>query len=180
MTPPLIAPGTSSDPIVNRVYKEIEQELGFGMVPNVFRAMANHPGLLDATWNMFRSVMLQGNMPRVLKEMVGIVVSYIHESPYARDVHLHSLTVQGIDKDVLAVLARGDTPSRGMPPSHASVLAFARMAATSPNSVPPSAYEAMTKAGLDASDVMEVIAAVQLFSAINAFTCVADVPLDAL
>ena len=180
MTPKLIAPGTSSDPTVNRVYAEIVQELGFGIVPNVFRALANHPGLLDSTWNMFRSVVLEGRLPRVVKEMVGIVVSYIHESSYARDVHLHSLTVQGIDKDVLAVLARGDTPTRGMPPTHASVLAFARMAATAPNDIPTSAYEAMSKAGLDDEDVMEVIATIQLFSAINSFTDVANVPLDAL
>lgn len=180
MKPQLIAPGTSSDPTVIRVFAEITQELGFGIVPNVFRALANHPGLLDSTWNMFRAVVLQGNMPRVVKEMVGIVVSYVHDSPYARDVHLHSLTVQGIDKEILAVLARGDTPSKGIAPAHAAVLAFARHAATKPNAIPQSARDAMTNAGLDTEDIMEVIASIQLFSAINAFTCVAAVPLDAL
>ncbi|HEY0253669.1 MAG TPA: carboxymuconolactone decarboxylase family protein, partial [Kofleriaceae bacterium] len=94
------------DATVERVYKQIEAELGFGMVPNVFRAMEANPGFLEGMWGTFRAVVLEGRLPRVVKEMVGIVVSYVHGSSYARDVHLHSLTVQGIDKDVLGVLAR--------------------------------------------------------------------------
>ncbi|HEY4057440.1 MAG TPA: carboxymuconolactone decarboxylase family protein [Kofleriaceae bacterium] len=180
MIPALIAPGTSSDPVVNRVFGEIERELGFGMVPNVFRSMANHPGLLDATWSMFRAVVLTGRLPRVVKEMIGIVVSYIHDSHYARDVHLHSLTVQGIDRDVLGVLARGDTPSRGLAPAHAAVLAFARQAAAKPQGISKTAFQQMVDAGLESEDIVEVIAAIELFSAINSYTDIAAVPLDSL
>ncbi|CAN5893479.1 peroxidase-related enzyme [soil metagenome] len=180
MTPSLIAPGSSSDPVVKRVFDEIERELGFGMVPNVFRSMANHPGLLDATWSMFRAVVLKGRMPRVVKEMIGIVVSYVHDSHYARDVHLHSLTVQGIDGDVLGILARGDTPSRGLPRAHAAVLAFVRQAATKPQGVSKAAYQQLVDAGLESEDIIEVIATIELFSAINAYTDIAAVPLDAL
>lgn len=177
---PLIAPGTSADPVVNRVYGEIERELGFGIVPNVFRAMATMPALLEANWVMFRGVVLQGRLPRVVKEMVGVVVSYVHDSAYARDVHLHSLTVQGLDKDVLGILARGDTPSRGLSEAHAAVLAFARQAAHTPGKVGDAAYERMRAAGLDTEEILEVIAAVELFTAINAFTDLAGVPVDAL
>ena len=38
----------------------------------------------------------------------------------------------------------------------------------------------MRSAGLDEEDIYEVIATVQLFSAINAFTDLANVPLDSL
>lgn len=168
------------DPVVARVYKEIEAELGFGMVPNVFKAMAGMPPFLDASWAMFRGVVLEGRLPRVVKEMIGIVVSFVHNSAYARDVHLHSLTVQGIDKDVLGVLARGDTPSRGMPPAHAAVLAFARIAASSPTGIPDASREALVRAGLDGEEILEVTATISLFSAINAFTDTAKVQLDSL
>ena len=169
-----------TDPIVARVYKQIEAELGFGIVPNVFQAMAEMPLFLESMWGMFRGVVLQGRLPRVVKEMIGIVVSYTHGSAYARDIHLHSLTVQGLDKDVLGVLARGDTPTRGMAPAHAATLAFARIAALSPTAIPDASRESLVRAGLDSEEILEVIATIALFSAINAFTDTAKVKLDSV
>ena len=177
---PMVAPETATDETTRRVYREIEAELGFGMVPNVFRAMGSMPDLLDANWRLFRATVLQGRLPRVVKEMIGVVVSYVHDSPYARDVHLHSLTVQGIDKDLLKVLARGDTPTRGLSPAHASVLAFARVAAANPGKVSDGVVAELEKAGLDPEDIMEAMATVECFTAINAFTDLGKVPLDAL
>ncbi len=43
---PLIDPTTVTDPTVRAVYDEIERELGFGIVPNVFRAMGEQPAVL--------------------------------------------------------------------------------------------------------------------------------------
>jgi uncharacterized peroxidase-related enzyme len=176
----MIAPDAATDPTVARVYHEIETELGFGIVPNVFRAMGSHPDFLAANWNLFRSVVLRGHLPRVVKEMVGIVVSVVHNSTYARDVHLHSLAIQGIDRQVLAMLARGEQPTDGLSAAHLAVVEFARAAAASPNDVSPARIESLRANGLDQVEIFEVIAAVQLFTAINSFTDVAAVPLDAL
>src|SRR3954471_7446262 len=97
---PLVSPDAITDPLARRVYAEIEGELGFGIVPNVFKAMATNPPFLEANWNLFRATVLQGLLPRVLKEMIGVVVSAAHDSPYARLVHLHSLGVQGVADEV--------------------------------------------------------------------------------
>src|SRR5579859_3018769 len=91
---PLIAPTDVFHPTVREVYTEIERELGFGIVPNIFRAMANDPATLRATWDLFRATVLQGSLPRIVKEMIGIVVSVSNNSEYALKVHLHSLSVQ--------------------------------------------------------------------------------------
>ncbi len=170
----------SLHPVVEGTYREIEAELGFGMVPNVFRAMAVKPHFLAANWKLFKSVVLEGRLPRVLKEMVGIVVSCVHDSPYARDVHLHSLTVQGVDRDVLAVLSRGERPASGLAPAQQAVLELAYAAATKPGAIPAAAFAAVRDAGLDDEEVFEVLTAVQLFTAVNMFTDTAAVKLDAL
>jgi len=52
---PLADPATVTDPVVRAVFGEIERELGFGIVPNVFRAMAGQPAVLRATWDLFRA-----------------------------------------------------------------------------------------------------------------------------
>ena len=64
-----------ADPRVARVFHEIETELGFGMVPNIFKSMAENPAALAAHWAMFKHTILEGELPRIVKEMVGVVVS---------------------------------------------------------------------------------------------------------
>jgi hypothetical protein len=43
-----------TDPKVKAVYEEIRTELGFGMVPNLFKSMASNPDFLEASWKCFR------------------------------------------------------------------------------------------------------------------------------
>ena len=88
----------TSDPVVRAVFGEIERELGFGIVPNIFRAMAGQPAVLRATWDLFRATVLQGTLPRAVKEMIGVAVSAANHSPYALAVHMHSLGVQGVNQ----------------------------------------------------------------------------------
>lgn len=177
---PLIAPEAAQDPVVQRVYREIEQELGFGIVPNVFRAMANSPGFLEANWNAFRATVLKGRLPRLLKEMVGVVVSAVHDSPYARLVHLHSLGVQGLDKEALAVLSAGDVQHASLSAATVETLRFARQLARAPRQLTAADFEALERVGLGREDVLEVVAAIQLFTAVNLFTDALDVPVDAI
>jgi hypothetical protein len=43
---PLVPDNQVHDPIVAAVYDEIRRELGFGIVPNLFRSMAVNPPVL--------------------------------------------------------------------------------------------------------------------------------------
>ena len=171
-------PGEVDDPVVTRVYGEIERELGFGIVPNVFRAMASSPPFLEANWNLFRAIVLHGALPRVLKEMIGVVVSAVHESDYARLVHLHSLSVQGVSEGVLAALTRGSVEIEGLNPLTAATLRFARRAAERPAGLTDADFALLRGVGLSEEEILEVIAAIQVFTAINLFTDAADVELD--
>lgn len=95
---PAPAPAAETDPTVRRVFGEIQGELGFGIVPNIFRSMAAHPALLAANGEKFRQTILVGALPRTVKEMLGVIVSDHNRSQYARLVHLHSLSVQGVQE----------------------------------------------------------------------------------
>ena len=175
---PLVAPTDATDPVTRRVYAEIESELGFGIVPNVFRAMGSCPPFLEANWGMFRNIVLHGSLPRLVKEMIGVVVSTAHDSDYARLVHLHSLGLQGIADDVLEALSEGETEAPSLSPGTVAVLRFAQKAATKPGATTDADLASLTDAGLSSGEVFEVLATIQLFSAVNLFTDVASVELD--
>jgi len=93
-----------TDPKVKAVYEEIQAELGFGMVPNLFKSMALSPDFLEASWKKFRSIILQGDIPRTIKEMIGVAISQANGSDYALKVHLHGLSALGISEEVLRTL----------------------------------------------------------------------------
>lgn len=176
----LLDPQDVSDPVARRVFDEIERELGFGIVPNVFRAMAENPAVLEANWQLFRSTVLTGRLPRMLKEMVGVVVSCVHDSSYARLVHLHSLGVQGVSSEALSALAEGAVEVNELSPTNVAVLRFAQRVARNPAGLSAAEFQTLRDAGLDGAEVLEVLATVQVFTAVNLFTDAASVPIDAI
>jgi len=178
---PLVDPATAADPVVRAVYGEIERELGFGIVPNLFRAMAGQPAVLRATWDLFRATVLQGEIPRTVKEMIGIVVSAANNSVYAMAVHLHSLGTQGIADDVLAALAAGEDSAPGLAPSVTAILKVAHTAARNgPLAVTDTDLAALEAEGVTPAEWGEVFAAIDLFRYVNSFTDLARVPIDAI
>ena len=178
---PLLDPATVTDATVRAVYAEIERELGFGIVPNLFRAMGNQPAVLRATWDLFRATVLQGRLPRIVKEMVGIVVSKANNSEYALKVHMHSLGVQGVAESVLAALASGSDNPQGVAPSIAAIIKVAYKAAYhGPLSIDEADMTLLAREGLTPGEIGEVFAAIDLFRYVNGFTDLVRVPVDAL
>ncbi len=178
---PLLDPAAATDPVVRAVYAEIERELGFGIVPNLFRAMGGQPAVLRATWDLFRATVLEGRLPRIVKEMVGIVVSAANNSEYALAVHLHSLGVQGVAEGTLAALAAGAAEAPGVAPGIVALIRLAHRAARhGPLAVTDADVAAVYAEDITAEDLAEVFAAIDLFRYINGFTDLARVPVDAL
>lgn len=108
-----------------QTFDQIEQELGAGMVPRIFKLLEPQPDLLASLWGQFRSVVLQGYLPRVLKEMVGLVVATATHCGYVRSVHLHSLSLQGVDQKALDAVDRGNYQADEINSMTRNVLQFA-------------------------------------------------------
>ncbi len=178
---PLVDPATATDPMTRATYGEIERELGFGMVPNVFRSLGSQPLILEGTWRIFRAVVLHGTLPRIVKELIGTAVSSANRSPYALAVHMHSLGVQGVDKHVIEMVAQDRLDDVNLAPS---VVALLRVASQSARLGPASITEAdlqdLRDHDLTQEEIAEAFAAINLFQYVNSLTDLARVPVDAL
>lgn len=164
-------------PRVAAVYDQIRNELGFGMVPNLFRSMASRPAFLEAQWGLFRSTVLQGGLPRTLKEMAGILISQANDSPYALAVHLHSLSALGLSEKLLELLVE-DFDACPLPEREKAALVFARKAGIAPQSLTDDDYASLEKQGLSREDVLELLATAVLFSGVNRYTDAIDLAID--
>lgn len=167
-----------ADPIVRVVFSEIVEELGFGLVPNVFHAMAPMPEVLDAHWCMVRATLLHGRIGRTLKEMVGLVVSIVNATGYSRSLLLQSLTRQGVDLDLLASVACGNHRARGLGAKDTAMLDFARAVALREGRITAADHARAEAMGLSREERLEIVAAVQLFTSLDRFAEAAGVPHD--
>jgi uncharacterized peroxidase-related enzyme len=176
---PLILDKNVTDPTVAAVYAEIRRELGFGIVPNLFRSMAIKPAILHANWNKFRATILHGLLPRTLKEMVGVLISQANGSEYAMRVHLHSLSALGMSEAVLHALV-ADYMSCPLPEREKEILRFGLLVATDPLSITDADYAALRNHQLSETEIFEIVATADLFSAVNAYTDAIKLELDSL
>lgn len=176
---PLVSEEAATDPTVVAVYAEIRRELGFGIVPNLFKSMAGRPATLRANWEKFRSTVLQGLLPRTLKEMVGVLISQANHSEYAMRVHLHGLSAMGMSDEVLQSLTR-DFMQCPLPEREKQILRFGLLAATDPLSLSDADYAALRALDLSDDEIYEVVVTADLFCSVNAYTDSIQLELDEL
>lgn len=164
---------------VKAIYEEIQTELGFGMVPNLFKSMSVNPDFLEANWNKFRSTILHGNVPRTIKEMIGIAISQANQSQYALKVHLHGLSALGISEEVLQSLV-SDFDNCPLPEREKAVIRFGLRAATQPQTLTEGDYQQLEELGLDQAEIFELIATANLFTEVNQYTDAIALEIDNL
>ncbi|HEY1014840.1 MAG TPA: carboxymuconolactone decarboxylase family protein [Herpetosiphonaceae bacterium] len=176
---PLVQEADAADPLVRQIYDEIRTELGFGIVPNLFKSMAGHPKVLEANWRKFSATILQGEVPRTIKEMIGIAISQVNNSQYALQVHLHGLSALGISEDVLRLLIQ-DFDTCPLPPRDKAVIRFGLLAAQEPLSLNDGHFAELRSFGMNDGEIYELIATADLFSAVNVYTDAIALEIDAL
>jgi uncharacterized peroxidase-related enzyme len=176
---PLVEYEAVSNPIVQEVYDEIKMQLGFGMVPNLFKSMASHPEFLAASWHKFRGVILQGELPRTHKEMVGVAISQANNSQYALQVHLHGLSALGMSEEVLRTLVT-DFKKCPLPERQKAMIRFGLKAATQPHDLMAEDYQQLRDLGFDEAEIFEIIATANLFTGINQYTDAIQLEIDQL
>jgi uncharacterized peroxidase-related enzyme len=140
--------------------------------------MGTNPGLLEANWQKFKATILEGQLPRTVKEMIGVVVSDVHGSEYAKQVHLHSLSVQGIHALWLQQLTEAEPAEGTLPDTLTTLVTFARKAAGNPHAIGEDDLTTLREAGLSDEECFEVIGTIDLFKSVNAYTDLAKVEID--
>jgi uncharacterized peroxidase-related enzyme len=176
---PIIQENQVDDPRVDKIYQQIKDELGFGIVPNLFKSMASSPDFLEANWLHFRGTILKGYLPRTLKEMVGVAISQANDSQYALNVHLHGLTALGISEEVLRLLV-ADFANCPLPERQKAIIAFGIKAGTNPQELTEEDYQNLRDKGLDEKEIFEIVATANLFTGVNQYTDSIDLEIDSL
>lgn len=91
---------------VQKIYAEIKQIFGLSFVPNLFKAMANHPAYLAASWARVKAIMGPGKLDRRTKEIIALAVSATNNCTYCIDAHTAALRDLGFgDAEIAELMA---------------------------------------------------------------------------
>ena len=176
---PIIEYTNLTDEKAKSVYEQIKAELGFGIVPNFFKSMGSNPAFLETSWHKFRDTVLKGELPRTLKEMIGVAISQSNKSEYALRVHLHGLSALGMSEEVLRTLV-SDFEACPLPERQKAAIRFGLLAGTRPLEVTDAHYDELREQGMDDSEIFEIIATANLFTGANQYTDSIALEIDAL
>jgi AhpD family alkylhydroperoxidase len=96
------------DAIVQEVFRDIKATKKIDFVPDIWRALANHPEHLRLCWTRLKAIMSPGKLDMLTKEIIALAVSITNSCKYCINSHTAAVQKLGLDREglgeVLAVV----------------------------------------------------------------------------
>lgn len=140
---------------VNEVYVDFQRRMGFPAPPNFITTQGHSLAVAKGTWGLVQNVLVDGLLPRTLKELMFTAISKDRECRYCEAAHLACCRMLGVDGQTIAKLiadVRTITPEKAR-----DIILFGVKCARDPQSLEPADFEVLRKHGLSQSEIVEVI-----------------------
>lgn len=145
----------------------------FGIVPNMFKAVANSPAALHSMWGSF-GALGKGRIGTKLGEQIAVAVADRNGCAYCLAAHTALGRKAGATAHEMAEAQRGASAD----PKTAAALAFAVAVVDKRAAIGPADIGTLRAAGFDDEAVVEIIAHVALNLFTNYINVGLDVPVD--
>ncbi|MFA7242664.1 MAG: peroxidase-related enzyme [Sulfuricellaceae bacterium] len=148
----------------------IFNEIGraFGCVPNLFQAYAKYPPLLGANWNKVKSILMNGNLTRLHKEVMALLVSHDNGCTYCTAAHSAALKSMGVGNSQLNNMIGGNLDGH-LNEREIEMVNFARKANQRHHDIGDSDVDRLLPFGYTDAEIVEALGVVELFAGFNRF-----------
>lgn len=167
-----------ANPELERLYREIVQS-GFGdRIPyNWFVSQSTRPDILSGTWSLTRNLMLEGELPPIVKQMIVVTVSVQNSCNYCKVVHGQVLSALGVSEQIIESCI-SDPELKSVQQPHRTILEFAKKIAASPTAVNRQDFDRLLAQGISDPEILEIIALSAYCNFINAWADLSQIPVD--
>ncbi len=86
------------------VFDDIRATRGTDYINNIWRALANDPAQLQATWSEVKRVMAAGALDALTKELIYVAVSAANNCSYCLHTHTASARAKGMSEAMFSEL----------------------------------------------------------------------------
>jgi len=167
-----------NNPELGSLYAEmIESGLGERVPLNWFTAQAERPDILAATWKLVKGVLLQGQLPPTVKQMILLKISTHNQCRYCAALYTSALEAMGVPKEIIDSVTE-DLSLAKVPPPQRAILEFAMKVAREPSSVTDEDFRQLRELGLSEGETMEVAMMGAFANFINTWADVSGIPVE--
>jgi len=166
----LIAPETATGK-AGELLAAVKSKLG--LVPNLTRAMANSPAVLEGYLGL-SGALAKGALPSQTREQISLTVGQANECEYCLAAHTTLGKMAGLSPEQIRTSRQGTS----LDPKSDRVLRFARKVVDRRGLVSDADLDELRKFGLDDGAIAEIVANVALNIFTNYFNHVADTDID--
>ena len=168
----------SGDDQLSELYDDIcAAGLGDTAPINWFRVMGSRPDLLQASWALVNGILVQGQLPGSLKQMIATVVSQQNGCRYCTVTHTGAMVGLGVAEE-LVQSCTSDPELTDVPDPQRAILLFALKAAGQPSEVTASDIDALREHGLSEGEIVEVGMMASLCNFINTWAEISGIQVD--
>ncbi|MFD9735781.1 carboxymuconolactone decarboxylase family protein [Umezawaea sp. NPDC059074] len=166
----VVDPATA-EPRTRALLDKVERALG--VTPNMMKAMASSPAVLDA-YLSFSGALSKGRLPAAVQEQIALVTAVANECGYCLAAHTVLGARAGVsDEDLVS-----GRHARAADPKVEAALRFTLAVISTKGFVADTDLAAVRAAGYDDGEIGEIVAAVALNTFTNYFNSVGETQLD--
>ena len=162
---PFVKEGDESNPDISLLYKEINNELQIGKIPNILKTTSIDPPIAKWFWEGVKIILLrESSIPRILKESIAVVVSNANSCNYCTHAHSMLLQLMGFDDEKINDLKNN---FENFPEKEKAVLDYALKINNSANKTTSDDHKILTNLGYDDKQIVEITSVVAAFNWAN-------------
>jgi len=166
----VVDPATA-EPRTRALLDKVERALG--VTPNMMKAMASSPAVLDA-YLSFSGALSKGRLPAAVQEQIALVTAVANECGYCLAAHTVLGAKAGVSEEDLV----SGRHARAADPKVEAALRFTLAVISTKGFVADADLAAVRAAGYDDGEIGEIVAAVALNTFTNYFNSVGETQLD--
>ncbi len=140
---------------VVEVYNDFQRRMGFAEAPNFIKTQGHSLAATRGTWGLVRNVLVEGVLPRTLKEMLFVAISQARACRYCEAAHLACCRMLGVEPATIEQLVSNVADIS--PPKVRDILQFGLKCAENPQSLTDADFGGLRRHGLAQSEIVEII-----------------------
>ena len=152
---PILQP-TDAPKEVQAVYEEFYKRMSFPSPPNFIMTQGHSPTVARGTWELVRNVLVSGEIPRWMKEMMFVAISKDRQCRYCTAAHIACCRMLGVDIETLNRLVRDVHAITNL--KLRDLILFAIKCSRDPQSLVETDYANLRQHGLKQSEILEIVA----------------------
>lgn len=146
----------AASPQVQALYLDFQSRMSFPAAPNFIKAQGHSATVTSGTWDLVRNVLVMGEIPRYIKEMLFVAISKDRRCRYCEAAHIACCRMLGVAPALLDNLTGDinlihDAKLR-------DIIFFGLKCSRNPQSLTEADMAGLRAHGLNESKIVEIIA----------------------